>query len=110
MIENKKIQDLLLDITPEFNSFGGGFYPLPNSVTIYNETEDGILIDLYLVDDVLTAQIWLNEDDEYILKDIEVTYIYVYLNSLLDYEIQLCKNAFEIEKERKEEQLTYYIK
>lgn len=100
MIKNKKIQDLLLDIKPEFNSFGGGFYPLPNSVTIYNETEDGIVIDLYLVDELLTAQIWLNEDDEYILKDIEVTYIYVYLNSLLEYEVQLCKNMFEIEQER----------
>ena len=110
MIENKKIQDLLLDITPEFNSFGGGFYPLPNAVTIYKETEDGILIDLYLVDEVLTAQIWLNEDDKYVLKDIELTYIYVYLNSLLEYEVQLCKNMFEIEEERQGEQLTYYIR
>ena len=110
MIENKEIQDLLLEIKPEFNSFGNGFQQFPNAITIYKETEDGIVIDLYMVNDVLTAQIWLNEQSEYILSDLEVSYIYVYLNSLLEYELQLYKNTFEIEKERQDEQLIYYIK
>ena len=110
MIKNKKIQDLLIEIKPEFNSFGNGFQQLPNAVTIYKETKDGIVIDLYMVNDVLTTQIWLNENDEYILNDLEVSYIYVYLNSLLEGELQLCKNTFEIEKERQDEQLIYYIK
>tara|TARA_B110000977_G_scaffold86002_1_gene114614 strand:+ start:2299 stop:2622 length:324 start_codon:yes stop_codon:yes gene_type:complete len=107
MIKNKEIQDLLLEIKPEFNSFGNGFQQFPNSITIHKETKDGIVIDLYLINDVLTAQIWLNEDDEYILNDFEISYIYVYLKSLLDDEVRLTKQYYEQEHEQ---QQTYYIK
>jgi len=107
MIKNKKVEEFLKSIEPEFNSFGSGYYQLPNAITVYKESPDSMIIDLYLIDDVLTTQIWLNEDDEYILTDLEISYIYVYLDSLLDDEIRLTKQYYEQEYEQ---QLAYYIK
>jgi len=107
MINNKKVEEFLKSIEPEFNSFGSGYYQLPNAITVYKESPDSMIIDLYLIDDVLTTQIWLNEDDEYILTDLEISYIYVYLNSLLDDEIRLTKQYYEQEHDQQE---TYYIK
>ena len=107
MINNKKVEEFLKSIEPEFNSFGSGYYHLPNAITVYKESPDSMVVDLYLIDDVLTTQIWLNEDDEYILTDLEISYIYVYLNSLLDDEIRLTKQYYEQEHDQQE---TYYIK
>ena len=107
MINNKKVEEFLKSIEPEFNSFGSGYYQLPNAITVYKESSDSMVVDLYLIDDVLTTQIWLNEDDEYILTDLEISYIYVYLNSLLDDEIRLTKQYYEQEHDQQE---TYYIK
>tara|TARA_R110002153_G_scaffold59259_1_gene161931 strand:- start:931 stop:1254 length:324 start_codon:yes stop_codon:yes gene_type:complete len=107
MINNKKVEEFLKSIEPEFNSFGNGYYQLPNAITVYKESPDSMVVDLYLIDDVLTTQIWLNEDDEYILTDLEISYIYVYLNSLLDDEIRLTKQYYEQEHDQQE---AYYIK
>ena len=37
MINNKKVEEFLKSIEPEFNSFGSGYYQLPNAITVYKE-------------------------------------------------------------------------
>jgi hypothetical protein len=100
----EELKDKILSIRPEYSDNGDSTNPLPYEVSLYYQ-EDDYLIDLTLdVNDVLNAEILINEED-YELSDSDVKFICKYLSGLLDYEIQVTERYYEAERN---EQDNYY--
>ena len=99
------IQVLIETIEPSYETTGSYQYPLPNEVTLLLDS-NSYLIELNLKEGVLKAEIW-NGEDEIELTSEDVDFIYNYLDSLLEEEIDLTKRYYE--EEKYQEQTSYYI-
>ena len=100
------IQVLIETIKPSYETTGSYQYPLPNEVTLFFDSSTYV-IELNLKEGVLKAEIW-NAEDEIELTSEDVDFIYNYLDSLLEEEIDLTKRYYE--EEKYQEQTSYYIR
>ena len=93
-----ELKNIIKLIEPEFETDASHFYnPLPNEVSLYLDSNN-YHIDLRLKDDDLMASIWINNQNEYILSEEDIKFIYEHLDSLLDNEIALTKRYYDEEK------------
>jgi hypothetical protein len=93
---NTELKDLITEIEPEFSNDGSFYNSLPNGISLYFENEKYV-IDLQLKDEVLTSEIWINEDQQEI-KLSEEDFYYNLLSKLLNEETEKVKEYYEAEK------------
>jgi len=93
---NTELKDLITEIEPEFSNNGSFYNAMPNGISLYFEN-DKYLIDLKLKDEVLTSEIWIDEEQTEIRLS-EEDFYYNLLSKLLNEEIENVKECYEAEK------------
>ena len=103
----QNIKDIITEITPSYESFGSFHHPMPNEVNLMLD-DKVTYVDISLKDNVLEAEV-SHKEEEILLDESDLDFLYKYLEELLASEIVLTQMYYD-EESYNDNNRYYYIK
>tara|TARA_R110000823_G_scaffold290184_3_gene408484 strand:- start:542 stop:859 length:318 start_codon:yes stop_codon:yes gene_type:complete len=103
----QNIKDIITEITPSYESFGSFHHPMPNEVNLMLD-DKVTYVDISLKDNVLEAEV-SHKEEEILLDESDLDFLYKYLEELLASEILLTQMYYD-EESYNDNNRYYYIK